>query len=83
MIRRHYAPDGEPRYWDTHGHAGEINLDAVLPDTPRHTCGDSAYSGNKPEAAIRARGGRPQVVHTGTWGGVEALERLQAHNAEI
>src|SRR5271166_2338622 len=35
------------------------------------------------EAVIRARGGNPCVVHTGTWGGSEALNRLQAHNAEV
>lgn len=53
-------------------------LAAVLPDAAGNTYGDSAYSGSKPEAAIRARGGRPRVVHTGTWGGAEALARLQA-----
>ena len=58
-------------------------LGAILPDAPGDTFGDTAYSGSKPEAAIRARGGRPRVVHTGTWGGAEALARLQAHNAEV
>ena len=58
-------------------------LAAVLPDTPGDVYGDSAYAGSKPEAAIRARGGTPRVVHTGTWGGPEALARLQAHNAEV
>lgn len=53
-------------------------LGAILPDAPGDTFGDSAYSGSKPEAAIRARGGRPWVVHAATWGGAEALARLQA-----
>lgn len=58
-------------------------LAAVLPDAPDDVYGDSAHAGSKPEAAIRARGGTPRVVHTGTWGGPEALARLQAHNAEV
>ena len=58
-------------------------LDAVLPDPPGDTYGDTAYSGSRPEAVIRARGGNPRVVHTGTWGGPEAVSRLQAHNAEV
>ena len=58
-------------------------LDAILPDTPGETYGDSAFAGRRPEAVIRARGGTPRVVHTGTWGGAEALARLQAHNAEV
>lgn len=58
-------------------------LSAILPDAPGDTYGDSAFAGSKPEAAIRARGGRPRVVHTGTWGGPEALARLQEHNAEV
>jgi transposase, IS5 family len=58
-------------------------LDAVLPDAPGDTYGDTAYSGSKPEAAIRARGGKPCVVHTDTWGGPNALTRLQEHNAEV
>lgn len=58
-------------------------LDAILPDSPGATYGDTAYSGSRPEAAIRARGGQPYVVHTGTWGGPEALARLKAHNAEV
>lgn len=58
-------------------------LDAILPKAPGDTYGDTAYSGSKPEAAIRARGGTPRVVHTGTWGGAEALARLRAHNAEV
>ena len=58
-------------------------LTAVLPDAPGRVYGDSAFAGSRPEAAIRARGGTPYVVHTGTWGGPEALARLQAHNAEV
>ena len=58
-------------------------LDAVLPDAPGNTYGDTAYSGSKPNAAIRARGGKPCAVHTGTWGGPDALTRLQEHNAEV
>lgn len=58
-------------------------LGAILPSAPGDTYGDSAYAGNKPEAVIRARGGTPRVVHTGTWGGAEALARLKAHNAEV
>ena len=58
-------------------------LEAVLPDTPGDVYGDSAFAGSRPEAIIRAHGGTPRVVHTGTWGGPEALARLQAHNAEV
>lgn len=58
-------------------------MDAILPDAPGDTYGDSAFAGSRPEAAIRARGGTPRVVHTGTWGGAEVLARLQAHNAEV
>jgi transposase, IS5 family len=58
-------------------------LDAILPDAPGDTYGDTAYSGSRPEAVIRARGGNPRVVHAGTWGGGDALARLQEHNAEV
>jgi IS5 family transposase len=58
-------------------------LAAILPDAPGDTYGDTAYSGSKPEAAIRARGGTPRVVHAGTWGGIKALAQLKAHNAEV
>ena len=58
-------------------------LTAILPDAPGDTYGDSAYAGSRSEAAIRARGGTPRVVHTGTWGGTKALARLEAHNAEV
>jgi len=58
-------------------------LEKVLPPEPGDVFGDSAFSGSRPEAAIRARGGTPRIVHTGTWGGAEALARLEAHNAEV
>ena len=58
-------------------------IEAVLPDEPGHVYGDSAFAGSRTEAAIRARGGVPRVVHTGTWGGPEALARLEAHNAAV
>ena len=58
-------------------------LEAVLPEAPGDVYGDSAFAGSRPEAIIRTRGGIPRVVHTGTWGGPEALARLQAHNAEV
>lgn len=58
-------------------------LSAILPEAPGDTYGDSAFAGTKPEAAIRACGGSPRIVHTGTWGGPEALARLQVHNAEV
>ncbi len=58
-------------------------LAAVLPETPGGVYGDSAFSGSRPEGIIRARGGTPRIVHTSTWGGAEALARLEAHNAEV
>jgi IS5 family transposase len=58
-------------------------LAAILPEAPGDTYGDSAYEGSRPEGVIRARGGTPKVVHTGTWGGPEALARLEAHNAGV
>jgi IS5 family transposase len=58
-------------------------LGAMLPPDPGDVYGDSAFAGRSTEAVIRARGGTPQVVHTGTWGGPEALVRLQAHNAAV
>jgi IS5 family transposase len=58
-------------------------LEAILPDAPSPTYGDSAYQGSRPERIIRARGGIPRVVHTSTWGGPDALKRLQAHNAHV
>lgn len=58
-------------------------LEGVLADTPGEVFGDSAFNGSGPEAAIRARGGTPRNVHTGTWGGAAALARLEAHNAAV
>ena len=58
-------------------------LDPVLPDAPGRVYGDSAFAGDRPEAAIRRHGGTPHVVQTGSWGGPEALARLQEHNAEV
>ena len=58
-------------------------LDAILPEAPGDTYGDSAYQGDRPEGIIRARGGTPRVVHIGGWGGEEAAERLRAHNAAV
>ena len=58
-------------------------LQAVLPPEPGEVYGDSAFAGARAEAAIRARGGTPHVVQVGTWGGPDALARLEAHNAEV
>ena len=55
----------------------------MLPPQPGDVYGDSAFAGTRSERVIAARGGRPRVVHTGTWGGPEALRRLRAHNAEV
>ncbi len=52
-------------------------------DTPGAVYGDSAFAGSRPEQIILAHGGAPRVVHAGTWGGAEALARLQAHSAEV
>lgn len=58
-------------------------LAAVLPPEPGGVYADSAFAGRKAEAAIRARGGTPFTTATGTWGGAEALARLEAHNAAV
>jgi transposase, IS5 family len=58
-------------------------LEAVLPPEPGDVYGDSAFAGARPEGIIRARGGTPCLVHTSTWGGPDALARLEAHNAEV
>ena len=58
-------------------------LEAVLPPEPGAVYGDSAFAGARPEGVIRVRGGTPRIVHTSTWGGPEALARLEAHNAEV
>jgi IS5 family transposase len=58
-------------------------LEAVLPPEPGEVYGDSAFAGARPEGVIRAQGGVPRVVHTSTWGGPDALARLEAHNANV
>lgn len=58
-------------------------LEAVLPVEPGDVYGDSAFGGSRAEAAIAARGGRGRIVQTGTWGGPEALARLQQYNAAV
>lgn len=58
-------------------------LEAVLPPAAGNVYADSAFNGYKPCKAIRARGGMPQVVQTGTWGGAAALARLKKHNARV
>jgi transposase, IS5 family len=58
-------------------------LAAVLPEQPGRVYADSAFAGRKAEAVIRARGGAPWTIGTGTWGGPEALARLEAHNAAV
>jgi IS5 family transposase len=58
-------------------------LDAVLPAEPGDVYGDSAFNGSRVQATIAARGGRALIVQTGTWGGAEALSRLQAYNAAV
>ena len=58
-------------------------LAAVLPEQPGRVYADSAVAGRKAEAVIRTRGGVPWTIGTGTWGGAEALARLEAHNAAV
>src|SRR5918997_3730997 len=58
-------------------------LEAVLPHDPGEVYGDSAYSAARFTDVIRARGGKARVVYTHTWGGPEALARLEAWNAEV
>src|ERR687886_309476 len=53
-------------------------LEAVLPPEAGNVYGDSAFMGDKPAKAIRARGGTPKVVQTGGWGGAAELVRLKA-----
>lgn len=59
------------------------NLGDILPEAPGDAHGDSAVAGARPAAVIRARVGRPRVVHAAAWGGPEALLRLERHNAEV
>jgi transposase, IS5 family len=63
-------------------HDGTV-LEAVLPDSPGDVYADSAYAARRFTDVMLARGGQPKVVQTGTWGGEEALTRLQAWNAEV
>jgi IS5 family transposase len=58
-------------------------VQAVLPSQRGDVYGHCAFAGERACAAIRARGGPPQVVHSGTWGRPEALARLKAHNARV
>jgi IS5 family transposase len=58
-------------------------LKAVLLSQPGDVYADSAFGGDRAWRAIRSRGGMPRVVHTHTWGGPEALARLEAHNATV
>ncbi|WP_209442178.1 transposase [Neoroseomonas oryzicola] len=58
-------------------------LAAVLPDDPGEVYGDSAFGGTRSANAIKAKGGVPAVIGTGTWGGPAALARLRAHNARV
>ncbi len=58
-------------------------LEAVLPHDPGDVYGDSAYSAGRFTDVIRARGGTARVVYTHTWGGPEALARLEAWNASV
>ncbi|HEV7268997.1 MAG TPA: IS5 family transposase, partial [Falsiroseomonas sp.] len=44
-------------------------LERVLPADPGEVYGDSAFGGQRSADAIKARGGVPAVVGTGTWGG--------------
>lgn len=58
-------------------------LDAVLPAEPGEVFADSAFASSNAERMIIARGGKPCTVQTGTWGGAEALQRLEIHNAAV
>jgi IS5 family transposase len=58
-------------------------LAAVLPPVPGKVYADSAFAGDRAWRAIRARGGTPRAVLAHTWGGPEALARLEAHNAAV
>jgi IS5 family transposase len=60
-----------------------IMLEAVLPPEPGKVYADSAYAAGRFTDVIQARGGVPRVVHTYTWGGPDALARLEAWNAAV
>ena len=63
-------------------HEGTM-LEAVLPHDPGDVYGDSAYSAGRVTDVIRAQGGTARVVYTHTWGGPEALARLEEWNASV
>jgi IS5 family transposase len=65
-----------------HVHDGTV-LEAVLPDSPGDVYADSAYAARRFTDVMLAKGGRPKVVQTGTWGGPQALARLEAWNAGV
>ena len=52
-------------------------LAATLPVAPGDTYGDTAYSGSRPGATIRARGGTPRIGHTGTCKRSYGLRRMR------
>jgi IS5 family transposase len=58
-------------------------LDEISPAEPGEVFADSALAGRNAERVIIARGGTPRPVRTGVWGSPEALERLEADNAEV
>jgi IS5 family transposase len=58
-------------------------LETLLPHDPGEVYGDSAYAAGRFTDVIRARGGVARVVYTHTWGGPEALARLEAWNASV
>jgi transposase, IS5 family len=58
-------------------------LAAVLPAEPGEVFADSAFASGNAERVIIAHGGKPRTVQTGTWGGADALKRLQIHNAAV
>ena len=58
-------------------------LEAVLPHDPGEVYGDSAYAAGRFTDVVRARGGTARVVYPHTWGGPQALARLEAWNAEV
>ena len=63
-------------------HDGTV-LEAVLPAEPGDVYADSAYAAGRFADVILAKGGRPRVVQTGTWGGEAALKQLKAWNADV
>ena len=80
--RRKSVPDFKAHVATASKHDAS-ELEAILPDAPGDTDGDSAYQSDRPEGIARARGGRPRIVHVGGFGGAAEEERLRAHNAEV